>query len=102
MADEKPIRKVARIVGALTVVGIMAAMAVDLSRDSTPSYRGGIADTDPSTPSPSAPSQSRDPSAALLASLIVSDSDVAPTLTVAGLRGGNGLSIPTLDLCNGT
>jgi hypothetical protein len=102
MADEKPIRRVARVVGALTVVGIMAAMAVDLSRDSTPSYRGGIADTDPRTPNPTAPSQSRDPSAGLLANLIVSDSDVGPTLTVSGLRGGNGLTVPTLDLCNGT
>lgn len=93
-------RRVARIVGAVTVVAVMAAAAVDLSQDSTPSYRGsGGQDL---TPSPTAPSQSRDPSAGLLASLVVNDSDVAPTLQVAGLRGGNGLSVPTLDLCNGT
>ncbi len=56
----------------------------------------------PLTPSPSAPSGSRDPSAPLLAGLVVADSDVAPALTVAGLQGGNGLTQPTLDLCNGT
>ena len=27
--------------------------------------------------------------------------DVAPTLTVSGLPGGNTLGVPTLDLCNG-
>jgi hypothetical protein len=56
----------------------------------------------PLTPSPSAPSGSRDPSAPLLAQLVVADSDVAPALSVAGLQGGNGLTQPTLDLCNGT
>jgi hypothetical protein len=93
-------RRVLRIVGAVTVAVVLAAAAIDLSRDSTPAYRGaGGTDL---TPSPTAPSQSRDPSAGLLASLIVNDTDVGPTLTVSGLRGGNGLTVPTLDLCNGT
>ncbi|HVW31323.1 MAG TPA: hypothetical protein VHL53_02185, partial [Acidimicrobiia bacterium] len=60
-----------------------------------------VATRDPSTPSPSAPAQSRDPSAPLLAGLVVTDADVAPKLSVAGLQGGNGLTQPTLDLCNG-
>jgi hypothetical protein len=93
-------RRVARITGAVTVVAVLAAAAVDLTKDSTPSYRGSRGRE--FTPSPTAPSQSKDPSAGLLASLIVNDADVAPTLTVAGLQGGNGLSVPTLDLCNGT
>lgn len=92
-------RRGLRIAGALTVAAIMVAVAVDLSRDSTPSYQSSGGDL---TPSPTAPSQSRDPSAGLLASLIVSDADVGPTQTVSGLRGGNGLTVPTLDLCNGT
>jgi hypothetical protein len=100
MADQRPWRRALRIVGGLTVAGVMAATFVDLTSDSTPTYRSETPDL--STPTPSAPSQSRDPSAGLLADLIVSDADVGPTLTVAGLRGGNGLSQPTLDLCNGT
>jgi hypothetical protein len=98
---QRPWRRVLRIAGAVTVVAVMAAAAVDLTRESTPSYRDGSGGTD-LTPSPTAPSQSRDPSAGLLASLIVNDTDVGPTLTVSGLRGGNGLTVPTLDLCNGT
>jgi hypothetical protein len=94
------LRRALRIAGAVTVVAVLAAAAVDLSRDSEPSY-GGSGGSD-LTPNPTAPSQSRDPSAGLLASLIVSDADVGPTQSVSGLRGGNGLSVPTLDLCNGT
>ena len=89
-----------RIVGGLTVAGVVAATFIDLRSDSSPTYRSEGPGR--STPSPSAPSQSRDPSAGLLADLIVSDADVSPTLAVAGLRGGNGLTQPTLDLCNGT
>ena len=100
MQDQRRWRRVLRIAGAVTVVTVMAAAAVDLTRESTPSYRGSEgADL---TPNPTAPSQSRDPSAGLLASLIVNDADVGPTLTVSGLQGGNGLNVPTLDLCNGT
>jgi hypothetical protein len=102
MTDQRPWRRALRIVGATAVVVVMAATARDLSRGSSPSSFGGSGDRDFSTPSPSAPSQSKDPSAGLLAQLIVSDADVGPTLTVAGLRGGNGLSQPTLDLCNAT
>lgn len=79
---------------------MLAALHDVTSGSSRPTLRS--LSPDPPTPSPSAPASSRDPSAPLLAQLIVSDSDVAPTLTVAGLAGGNGLTQPTLDLCNGT
>lgn len=97
MTDQRPWRRALRIVGAAAVVVVMAATVRDLANDSSRS--GG---REFPTPSPSAPSQSKDPSAGLLASLIVTDADVGPTLTVAGLPGGNGLTQPTLDLCNGT
>lgn len=90
-----------RIAGALAVVGVMAAAAADLSRGSEPSF-GGSGGRDSLGPTPTAPSQSRDPSADVLSDLVVSDADVRPPLSVVGLRGGNGLSQPTLDLCNGT
>jgi hypothetical protein len=96
----QPWRRVLRIAGGVVVAAVMVATAVDLTSGSSgPTFR----ETAPGslTPSPSAP-QSRDPSAALLAGLVVSDADVGPSLVVAGLRGGNGLSQPTLDLCNGT
>lgn len=93
------LRKVLRVAAAAAVVVVVAATARDLSRGSSrPITRGGR----DLTPSPTAPSQSRDPSAALLADLIVTDADVGPSLTVVGMQGGNGLSQPTLDLCNGT
>jgi hypothetical protein len=95
------VRRALRIVGAVAVTVVMAAAFHDItSGSSNPTI--GATPHDPLTPSPSAPASSRDPSAALLAGLIVSDSDVGPTLTVAGLPGGNGLTQPTLDLCNGT
>jgi hypothetical protein len=100
MTDQRPWRRALRIVGAAAVVVVMAATVRDLADDSSgPSPGSG--DQGFPTPSPSAPSQSKDPSASVLASLIVTDADVRPTLTVAGLPGGNGLSQPTLDLCNG-
>jgi hypothetical protein len=101
MQDQRPWRRTVRIAGAVVVALVMAAALHDVTSGST---RPRIQSTapDPQTPSPSAPASSRDPSASLLAGLIVSDSDVAPTLTVAGLQGGNGLTQPTLDLCNGT
>jgi hypothetical protein len=90
---------VLRIAAAATVAVVMVATARDLSRGSSrPTIGQG---PDSTMPTPTAPSQSRDPSAALLADLVVNDADVAPSLTVAGLPGGNGLSEPTLDLCNG-
>ncbi|HYH49547.1 MAG TPA: hypothetical protein VEG38_08370 [Acidimicrobiia bacterium] len=94
------VRRAMRVVGAVTVLALVGAVAADLGKDSTPSYEG-FGGTD-LTPSPTAPSQSRDPSAGLLANLIVSDADVGPGQTVSGLPGGNGLRVPTLDLCNGT
>ncbi|HTC80234.1 MAG TPA: hypothetical protein VK848_01735, partial [Acidimicrobiia bacterium] len=84
----------------MAVAAVMAAAVHDLTNDSS---RATIRATAPDlTPSPSAPAQSRDPSAALLAGLVVTDADVGPSLTAAGLPGGNGLTQPTLDLCNGT
>ena len=99
MRDQRPWRRALRIVGGAAVVVVMAAAVRDLSgRSSGPSFSGS-GDRGFSTPSPSAPSQSKDPSAGLLASLIVTDADVGPTLKVAGIRGVNGLDQPTLDLC---
>ena len=92
------LRRVLRIAALVIVAAVMVATARDLSRGSS---RPTIAQGPDLTPSPSAPSQSRDPSAALLADLVVNSSDVSPSLTVAGLPGGNGLTEPTLDLCNG-
>jgi hypothetical protein len=100
MSDQRPWRRALRIAAGVTVAVVMAATVRDLARDSEPVLRGSSPDL--TTPSPTAPSQSRDPSAPLLADLIVSDADVGSSLTVAGLPGGNGLSQPTLDLCNGT
>jgi hypothetical protein len=81
---------------------VMAATVRDLSHGSSrPTFRGSAQGPD-LTPSPSAPSQTRDSSAPLLANLIVTDADVGPTLRVSGLQGGNTLDVPTLDLCNGT
>ena len=89
-----------RVAAAATVAVVMVAAARDLSRGSSrPTLDREAPDL---TPSPTAPSQSRDPSAALLADLVVNNADVGPSLTVAGLPGGNGLSQPTLDLCNRT
>ena len=89
-----------RIAAGVTVAVVLAATARDLARGSSrPTVRGEAPDM---TPSPTAPSQSRDPSAALLADLIVTDADVGSSLSVVGMLGGNGLSQPTLDLCNGT
>jgi len=101
MADQRSWRRILRIAGAVGVVVVMAAAARDLAGGSSaPSTVSS--GRNPLTPSPSAPSASSDPSAALLAELVVADSDVAPALAVAGLQGGNGLTQPTLDLCNGT
>jgi hypothetical protein len=92
------LRRVLRIAAAVTVAVVMVAAARDLSRGSSrPTIEAGP----DLTPSPTAPSQSRDPAAPLLADLVVNDADVPPSLTVAGIPGGNGLSEPTLDLCNG-
>jgi len=101
MADQRPPwRRVLRIATGITVAVVMAATARDLAGGSSrPTLREYSPDL---TPSPTAPSESRDASAALLANLVVNDRDVGPTLKIAGLRGGNGLTQPTLDLCNGT
>jgi len=101
MHDQRPFRRALRIAAAAVVVVAMAATVRDLSRGtSRPTLRGSDQTPD-LTPNPSAPSHARDPSAALLANLIVTDADVSPTLRVAGLQGGNTLDVPTLDLCNG-
>ncbi|HLI55571.1 MAG TPA: hypothetical protein VKY26_00935, partial [Actinomycetota bacterium] len=43
-----------------------------------------------------------DPSASVLSGLVLHQSDVGATETVVTAPGGNGLSVATLDLCNGT
>ena len=103
MGDQPPAwRRFLRIAAAVVVVVAMAATARDLSHGSSrPTLRGSAQSPD-LTPSPSAPAQTRDPSASLLANLIVTDADVGSTLRVSGLQGGNTLDVPTLDLCNGT
>jgi hypothetical protein len=102
LVEPRPGRRVLRIAGGVLVAVVMLAVARDLAGGSDRPAVSRGASRDPSTPTPSAPSGTRDPSAPLLADLIVSNADVAPTLTVAGLQGGNTLSVPTLDLCNGT
>jgi hypothetical protein len=100
MRDQRPHRKALRIAAGVAVAVVLVATARDLSRGaSRPSFGGSAAE---GTPTPTAPSQSRDPSAGLLADLIVNDADVGSSQQVAGLPGGNGLTQPTLDLCNGT
>jgi hypothetical protein len=101
MADQRPWRRALRIAGGVAVAAVMAATVRDLTNGSSRSTLRGT-DPDSQTPSPTGPPASRDPSAGLLAGLIVSDADVGPSLTVTGLQGGNGLTQPTLDLCNGT
>jgi len=58
--------------------------------------------TTPSVPVPTDPSPNTDPAASALTSLIVKPADVGPGFLVTLTRGGNGLSVATLDLCNGT
>jgi hypothetical protein len=100
MTEQPQWRRGLRLAGAVIVVAVMAAVARDLAGGSS---RLNTQTPEPGqmTPSPSAPS-SQDPSASLLAGLVVTNTDVGPALSVAGLQGGNGLTQPTLDLCNGT
>lgn len=100
MNDQPAFRKVLRLAAGVIVVVVMAATVQDLASSSKST--GDVTSPDLTAPSPTAPSQSRDPSAPLLIDLIVSDADVGPSLKVVGMVGGNGLSQPTLDLCNGT
>lgn len=100
MRDQRPWRRALRIAAGVTVAAVLAATALDLAKGTSPPT---VETEGPDLgPSPTAPSQSRDPSAALLADLIVTDADVGPSLKVVGMQGGNGLGQPTLDLCNGT
>jgi len=101
-ASRSPLRRVLRVAAAVVVVVAMAATARDLSHGSSHPRLRGSAQSPDLTPNPSAPAQTRDPSASLLANLIVTDADVGSSLRVAGLQGGNTLDVPTLDLCNGT
>src|SRR2546423_11483460 len=96
----QPWRRNLRIAGGVAVAAVMAGVVPDLtSASSRPTIRSTAPDL---TPNPSAPAPARDPSAPLLARLVVTDAAVGRALTVAGLQGGNGLTQPTLDLCNGT
>jgi len=59
----------------------------------------------PTTPRlrpPTTPPTTLDPSTKALLSLVVTPDDVAPSLSIGVLPGGDGLTQPTLDLCNGT
>lgn len=56
----------------------------------------------PTTPRLRPPTTVADPATEALLALIVVPDDVSPSLTVGLLPGGDGLSQPTLDLCNGT
>jgi hypothetical protein len=58
--------------------------------------------TRPSAPPTSDPAANTDPASSALTSLIVKPADVGPGFLVTLTRGGNGLSVATLDLCNGT
>jgi hypothetical protein len=102
MADQRPWRRALRIAGGVVVAVVMIAAVHDLTSGSSRPTIRTTSPPDPLTPNPSSPLPSRDPSAALLAGLVVNDADVGPSLTVSGLTGGNGLTQPTLDLCNGT
>ncbi|MGH2718452.1 MAG: DUF2510 domain-containing protein [Actinomycetota bacterium] len=55
-----------------------------------------------STATPTPQRSSTDPSASVLTGLVLQQSDVGATETVVTAPGGDGLSVATLDLCNGT
>lgn len=86
--------------GRTTTAGGSAAASGPAPRSEGPS---GPTGTPPPRPAPSpAPATATDPSATALASLIVTPADVVAPLSVILPPGGEGLSRPTLDLCNGT
>jgi hypothetical protein len=87
------------------VVGLLVGVvgvAMSTRSDKPTSSAQRSPELDPSTPTtePSL-SASSDPSAPALASLVVRPEDVPQTADVVLFAGGAGLSIPTLDLCNG-
>jgi hypothetical protein len=67
----------------------------------SPSSSGGTATTAPPTTVPRS-AISRDPDRHSLASIVVRQTDVAPSHKVLLIPSGNLLDQPTLDLCNGT
>jgi hypothetical protein len=84
------------------VLGLGGGLLAFRNRNATPnaatSPPGSTSGNAPVLPSPSS-----DPSASLLAGLVLQQSDVGPTETVAPLPDGTTVSgAATLDLCNGT
>lgn len=75
--------------------GLIASKHKDNNNALAPGSPGSGATPAPS-PSPS------DPSSSVLRSLVLQQSDVGATETVDLPPGGSGLSVATLDLCNGT
>jgi hypothetical protein len=92
------------------IVGLLGARLLHQpSRPSTTSGNSALGRTPTTTPSRSGATttvppgaQNNDPAASALSSLVVKPADVSSTFLVTLLPGGNGLSQPTLDLCNGT
>ncbi|MEA2843535.1 MAG: hypothetical protein QOJ69_1206 [Actinomycetota bacterium] len=101
-------QRTARVLGlvAIVVIGLIVGLVgVRFLYDRARSDGGGSAAQGvpgSSARPPRSPSTSTDPSRSALSSLIVKPEDVATSLPVVLLLGGDGLSQPTLDLCNGT
>ena len=103
---QRPVKWILAVVVGL-LVGLLAVFLTDLAssdRASSPSRSStdGTRET-PTSPSPSPDAQTgnNDPSAGALLSLVVKPEDVPSTVRVIVFPGGDGLSQPTLDLCNG-
>ncbi|MDQ1411715.1 MAG: hypothetical protein QOE07_303 [Acidimicrobiaceae bacterium] len=97
---------VALVVGVMVVVGSLGTLGGYLAfrhrSASQPSAAGLPPTVVPTFPGPSA-TVPRDPSTAALDSLVLSQADVASTVVVQPLLGGDQVDgQPTLDLCNGT
>ncbi|MFN2608742.1 MAG: hypothetical protein ABR511_12775 [Acidimicrobiales bacterium] len=92
------------LVVAALVVGMVAGALV-LRRSPSHTINGASGTTIPSevpTLGPSTSVEPRDPSASVLSSLVVRQTDVPSSFSVQQLANGNSVSDPTLDLCNGT
>jgi hypothetical protein len=87
------------------VVGLLGVRFLYERAKSSPGERSSTAGTGiPGSNGrrPVSPTTPADPSRSALTTLIVKPDDVAASLTVGLLPGGDGLTQPTLDLCNGT
>ncbi|MDQ1394190.1 MAG: hypothetical protein QOF30_3167, partial [Acidimicrobiaceae bacterium] len=98
---------VALVVGVMVVVGSLGTLGGYLAfrHRSTPqpSATGLPPTVVPTIPGPGSTVPPRDPSTAALDSLVLTQEDVASTVVVQPLLGGDQVAgEPTLDLCNGT